>query len=418
MPIEMFQHPSESIPGGTFLAVRGSIDSETAPQFERELEKILSQNKFRLIVDLGEVEYVSSAGMGIFIGMIHRFRENQDGDIKVVRAPEKILKVFSAIGLNEMMEFYNEPSEIKAWAATQKVVVSLKHFRLEPQTMEIYCGEPFPIKIVAEDDQQQPVRDFFEHLKLSASQGLIFPSEITGFRDGVWQGTITVTGSGRLTLDAGNGQQSGRAEIHVLERAERAQFPLTIPCQTCQTAMTVSGPDIYRCENCDETVFVDAWGHAFTLKAGSLARRRTSKYKGMDLTINTDINYLGFIRTAIAGLCEKEGMDPVTTNDVALAIEEILLNLIEHGNDFDPWQILKLKMEFQKRQVKIQIRDFGDPYDVTKRRDLSLKSSIVKGLKRGVGTFLVNQLMDQIKYETKPGFNQLTMVKRYGAAED
>jgi anti-sigma regulatory factor (Ser/Thr protein kinase) len=123
------------------------------------------------------------------------------------------------------------------------------------------------------------------------------------------------------------------------------------------------------------------------------------------------------IRGIISGLCEKEGMDAVTTNSVALAIEEILLNLIEHGNDFDPWQILKIRMDFQKRQVKIQIRDYGDPYDVTKRKDMSMKSSLVKGLKRGVGTFLVNQLMDKVKYRSMKNYNQLTMIKTYGTAE-
>jgi anti-sigma regulatory factor (Ser/Thr protein kinase) len=74
-------------------------------------------------------------------------------------------------------------------------------------------------------------------------------------------------------------------------------------------------------------------------------------------------------------------------------------------------------MDFQKRQVKIQIRDYGDPYDVTQHKDLSIKSSVVKGLKRGVGTFLVNQLMDQVKYESTKSYNQLTMIKHYGTPE-
>jgi anti-sigma regulatory factor (Ser/Thr protein kinase) len=297
------------------------------------------------------------------------------------------------------------------------VVEELDHFQISSLTPEIYSGEESGLRVAALDSGQNPFKDFKGKLSLAASNGLVFPSDISGFKDGVWEGKIAVTGSGPLTLTVSDGRKTAALDIQVKERAEKAQFPLTIPCRTCQTAVTVQAPDIYRCEECDETFFVDAWGHTFTLKPGSTAKRRKSKYKGMELKINTDVNYLSAIRDMISGLCAKEGMDPVTTNSVALAIEEILLNLMEHGNDFDPWQILKVRMDFQKRQVKIQIRDYGDPYDVTQHKDLSIKSSVVKGLKRGVGTFLVNQLMDQVKYESTKSYNQLTMIKHYGTPE-
>ena len=95
-----------------------------------------------------------------------------------------------------------------------------------------------------------------------------------------------------------------------------------------------------------------------------------------------------------------------------------MLNIIEHGNDFDPWQIMRLKVEFQKKQIKIQIRDYGDPFDVTKQKNMSIKSSVVKGSRRGVGGFLVNQLMDQVRYVSQKNYNELTLVKKYGAADE
>lgn len=212
-----------------------------------------------------------------------------------------------------------------------------------------------------------------------------------------------------------DGRHEGALEVRCLERPGKAVFPLQINCRTCQTAIRVPGPDIYRCENCDETFSMDEWGHIFPLKTGSVAVRKKSRYKGMELKINADVNYLGVIRTVISGLCQKEGMDEVTTNSVVLAIEEVLLNLIEHGNDFDPWQIFRLRVEFQKHRLKIQIRDFGDPFDVTRTGDFSLKANVLKGSKRGVGGFLVNKIMDQVQYRSYPRYNQLTMAKRYGA---
>jgi serine/threonine-protein kinase RsbW len=158
---------------------------------------------------------------------------------------------------------------------------------------------------------------------------------------------------------------------------------------------------------------VDAWGHQFTLKPGSTALRRISRYKGLDLKINADVNYLGMLRDFISRFCKQEGLDEIQTNDVVLAIEEILHNLIEHSNDFDPWQFFRIRLDFQKKQLKIRIRDSGDPYDVTAHQSFSIRTSVLKGLKRGVGGFLVNQLMDQVKYQKLKNYNQLTMVKRF-----
>src|SRR5437763_1107020 len=81
-------------------------------------------------------------------------------------------------------------------------------------------------------------------------------------------------------------------------------------------------------------------------------------------------------------------MDEVMTNCVTLAIEEVLLNIIEHGNEFDQWQLMRVRVEFQKEQLKAQICNYGQPYDITKHKDISLKSSLAKGLKRGVCGFL------------------------------
>lgn len=411
------RHASRSLPGVTVLRIQGSIDSDTAPAFERELEGLLAHNLFRLLVDLTEVEYISSAGIGIFVGMLQRFREKPGGDIKACGVSRKVMKVFEAIGLHELMDFCPQESSLSEWGGGTAVASPIHHFVLAAPGAEIYSGEAFTLRVESRDASDRPAAEYVGRPVLSASSGMVFPSVLADFHGGVWTGQITLTGAGEIQLTAADGQWQGSLALTVRERADKTQFPLATTCSTCRASITVPGPDIYRCERCDETFTVDAWGHVFTLKSGSTAQRRKSRYKGMELKINADVNYLGIVRQTIKGLCLKEGMDENTTNSVELAIEEILLNLIEHGNDFDPWQILRIKVEFQKQQLKIVIRDYGDPYDITRHKELSLKSSVAKGAKRGVGTFLVNQLMDQVKYVSTPNYNELTMTKRYGTGE-
>ncbi len=412
--LELSRHPSPHIEGVLILTANGSIDSETAPRFEQELAALLAGGHTRVLVDLAATDYVSSAGVGVFIGMIQEFRSHPDGDIKACRVTRKIQKIFESIGLDDMMDIYPDAESLTIWTAAPQITETLHRFVVTVPAAEVYCGEEFLLRVEARDAKGNLAMDYQGNPSLQASSGMVFPAELLGFLQGAWQGKVKVTASGEQTLTVKEGHHTGSLVLTVKEREKKGSFPLVHRCPTCRTEIQVQGPDLYRCEICDETFRVDDWGHVFTLKPGSLARRRKSQYKGIEIKMNADVNYLAVIRQTVSSICQKEGMDEVTTNSVTLAIEEILLNIIEHGNDYDPWQILRLRLEFQKKQAKIQIRDYGDPFDVTKRKDLSLKSKIVQGAKRGVGGLLVNQLMDQVKYESLPTYNQLTMIKRYG----
>ena len=44
------------------IKVGGYIDTTTSSELERALSSLLKKNQFRIIVDLGDVDYISSAG--------------------------------------------------------------------------------------------------------------------------------------------------------------------------------------------------------------------------------------------------------------------------------------------------------------------------------------------------------------------
>ncbi len=416
--IEMSCQRNKLLPKVTILRITGVIDSDTAAIFEKELETLLEEHHYRLLVDMTNVNYVSSAGVGIFVGMIQKFREKPGGDMKICNISQKIMKVFEAIGLNHLMEFIKDESDLKVWKAEAQIIEGFDHFHITCSADEKFSGEEFDLRVEARDADQNPVKDYKEKPRMSVTDGLVFPKELSGFAHGIWEGRIVITGTGQVELSLSHEKKQSVIEFDLRARPGQAEFPVKVDCRTCRNEVKVKAPDIYRCEECDETFFVDAWAHVFTIKPGSTAKRRKTRYKGMELKINADFKYIGVIRRTISGLCEQEGMDEETTNTVALAIEEILHNLVEHGNDFDPWQIFRIRLDFQKKQLKIQIRDYGDPFDVTQQKDISLKSSALKGSKRGVGNFLVNQMMDRVKYESLKNYNQLTMLKYYGASED
>ena len=72
-------------PGGVAVVrVDGVVDTMTAGELENVMNSLIDQRRYNIIVDLGGVDYISSAGWGIFISNIREIRQNR-GDIKLAQ---------------------------------------------------------------------------------------------------------------------------------------------------------------------------------------------------------------------------------------------------------------------------------------------------------------------------------------------
>jgi anti-anti-sigma factor len=80
------------------ISAKGFIDTTTAPDLEKKLEEQLALNKYKIIVDLKSIDYVSSAGWGVFVSEIREIREN-NGDLVLVNMSSDVYDVY------ELMEF-------------------------------------------------------------------------------------------------------------------------------------------------------------------------------------------------------------------------------------------------------------------------------------------------------------------------
>ena len=93
--------PAEGI---TLIALSGQLDAHTAPEFERFLEeRVRNEKKAKLILDFSNLEYISSAGLGVLMGLIEEVR-SQSGDMKLIKVPEKIYHVLDLLGFPIVFE--------------------------------------------------------------------------------------------------------------------------------------------------------------------------------------------------------------------------------------------------------------------------------------------------------------------------
>ena len=88
---------------GNTLTVRpaGRIDTATSPLLERELRTRLEDIQ-AVILDLSNVEYVSSAGLRLMLATAQRM-EDRGGSMKVIHVKEHILEVFELVGFMDVV---------------------------------------------------------------------------------------------------------------------------------------------------------------------------------------------------------------------------------------------------------------------------------------------------------------------------
>jgi anti-anti-sigma factor len=89
----------------TLISVKGFIDTNTAPEFEKTFQSVLGEKKFNLIIDLKEASYISSAGWGIFVGEIKRIR-NQKGDLFLVGMSPEVTDTYELLQFSSILKSF------------------------------------------------------------------------------------------------------------------------------------------------------------------------------------------------------------------------------------------------------------------------------------------------------------------------
>ena len=93
----------ENNDGSVAISIDGMIDSYSYGQLEQIFNNLINQSIYNFVVDLANVDYLSSAGAGVFIGTLGIVQENK-GSIKLLNPRPKVKETFNLLGL---AQFFN-----------------------------------------------------------------------------------------------------------------------------------------------------------------------------------------------------------------------------------------------------------------------------------------------------------------------
>lgn len=132
----------------------------------------------------------------------------------------------------------------------------------------------------------------------------------------------------------------------------------------------------------------------------------------LSLNVQTDHGELERIAAAIEDVGGRERWPSALLFKVNLVIEEISLNIMDHGYDFQPDEF-DITIMSEDDAVTIEISDRGAPFDpLTEGPDPNVGAGVSDRQIGGLGIHLVRAMVDEASYRRSDGKNYLTLVTR------
>jgi len=97
--------------GVVIIALSGVIKlGESSRLFSNYLEGILDEGVSDLLIDMSEIDYVDSTGLGELVGYLQRFSDG-GGKLALLRPQERILNLLKLTRLDEVFQIYEDEAD-------------------------------------------------------------------------------------------------------------------------------------------------------------------------------------------------------------------------------------------------------------------------------------------------------------------
>ncbi len=134
--------------------------------------------------------------------------------------------------------------------------------------------------------------------------------------------------------------------------------------------------------------------------------------KEFQITVSNQLDNLPTIAKFISDSLHQFGMPEERIFDINVAVDEACTNIIQHAYSPDEEGTIEIRCQaLSDNKCSVSIKDHGKPFDQTHGGTVDTTSSLEDRKPGGLGLFFIRELVDEIYYEYKDGYEILTMVK-------
>ena len=92
------------------IDLEGELDAHTASILEDELKTLISDQNLNIIVNFSDLDYIASAGLGVFMAYIEDVRD-LGGDIKLTNMNDRVYNVFDLLGFPTLYDILKDEKD-------------------------------------------------------------------------------------------------------------------------------------------------------------------------------------------------------------------------------------------------------------------------------------------------------------------
>ena len=93
------------------VVVKGRIDSSTAPQLTEALEGVTGSGRYKIVLDMSDLEYMSSAGFRALLSSQRVCKRYNRGEIVLANVPERVKEALELAGFTELFKTFDNAVE-------------------------------------------------------------------------------------------------------------------------------------------------------------------------------------------------------------------------------------------------------------------------------------------------------------------
>lgn len=90
------------------VKISGRIDSDTAPALEETLKSLTGAGRYKLVLDMTEVSFISSKGWWLLIDTQKTCRRYNRGELVLACLDERIKKSLDLVGMGDYFKSYDD----------------------------------------------------------------------------------------------------------------------------------------------------------------------------------------------------------------------------------------------------------------------------------------------------------------------
>ena len=109
----------------------------------------------------------------------------------------------------------------------------------------------------------------------------------------------------------------------------------------------------------------------------------------------------------------ETGFDEATVNQILLASEEIVANVINYAYAGSPAGLVNIRCDRLPNGISITVSDSGMPFDPLARQDPNIQLPGEERQIGGLGIYMTKQIMSEVRYARQNDRNILTMTKLF-----